>query len=132
MPCGASHDDGRLRMSRPGDDGCMTADVASARRGPCASPIGSESRTMRNDFVESAGSVEYSTGGNTECGRTSCGADDWDPHADDFLHVTTGKQARAAAMRAVRKVQSIPESDLADRCCLNGVCVCYGAPQKDT
>ena len=87
---------------------------------------------MRNDSVESAGSVEYSTGGNTECGRTSCGADDWDPHADDFLHVTTGKQARAAAMRAVRKVQSIPESDLADRCCLNGVCVCYGAPHKDT
>ena len=41
------------------------------------------------------------------------------PQADDYLHVTTGKQARAAAMRAVRKVQSIPESDLADRCCLN-------------
>jgi len=61
-------------MSRPGDDGCMTADVASARRGPCASPIGSESRTMRNDSVESAGSVEYSTGGNTECGRMSSGA----------------------------------------------------------
>ena len=87
---------------------------------------------MRNDFVESAGSVEYSTGGNTECGRTSCGADDWDPHADDFLHVTTGKQARAAAMRAVRKVQSIPESDLADRCCLNGVCVCVMVRLKDT
>ena len=45
------------------------------------------------------------------------------PQADDYLHVTTGKQARAAAMRAVRKVQSIPESDLADRCCLNE-CVC--------
>ena len=83
---------------------------------------------MRNDSVESAGSVEYSTGGNTECGRTSCGADDWDPHADDFLHVTTGKQARAAAMRAVRKVQSIPESDLADRCCLTEyVCVLWRA-----
>jgi len=80
----------------------LTADVVSARRGPCASPIGSESRSMRNDSVESAGSVEYSTGGNTECGRTSCGADDWDPHADDFLHVTTGKQARAAAMRCGR------------------------------
>ena len=45
------------------------------------------------------------------------------PQADGYLHVTTGKQARAAAMRAVRKVQSIPESDLADRCYLNE-CVC--------
>ena len=51
-------------------DDCLTTDVASARRGPCASPIGSESRTIRNDSVESAGSVKYSMGGNTECGQT--------------------------------------------------------------
>ena len=51
-------------------DDCLTTDVASARRGPCIPPIGLESRTMRNDFMESAGSVEYSMGGDTECGRT--------------------------------------------------------------
>ena len=57
-----------------GADGCLTADVAYTRRGPCASPIGSESRTMRNDSVESAGSVEFSMGGDTECGWMSYGA----------------------------------------------------------